>query len=553
MINSEREKKINQLKKLKILVKELSGKYGLEMDELIDKIERAISNLEQSKFIVAVFGAFSDGKSTILSAITKNFNIKISPEPTTDKIVEYPYGEFVFIDTPGIFSDNLMHDEKTKKFISEANIIIFVCDAVNPVKQSHLPLLRWLFKELGKLDVTIFVINKMDLVVSLKDDYEFGKMAEIKKNVLLETLKEIMNIEIEVPVLCIASNPYDLGLDYWKTNWTEYEKLSRIGTLIEKINQIYGKYKEQLMIKAGISVIKESLISSLHKLKKAQEIANERFKINKNLVDELELKMKALEYNIRTAYEQYKQELINLRENILLKIDATNEVDELIKVVEIELGREGEVLKSKIETCISRAISPLNDSIFSFNKEIDFTISNALNLDERVVTLISSSIVKVSDKILSFSKRELMSKLLKVRREYGLNKVVKFRTPGEHMIWASKWANKLQKAATIGKSVGPILETLFIIKAIYDRVKFNEKKNKIKEEIHSIFKEFIKISYEEFVNTSAKYVEEYDRVLSDVKKQIERDEMLLNDMTKYILSIEHDLGEFKYLPERLSD
>lgn len=340
MINTEKEKIINELKKLESYVNDLNQKYDFEMEDLIEKIKTAISNLEKSKFIVAVFGAFSDGKSTILSAITKDFNIKISPEPTTDKIVEYPYGEFIFVDTPGIFSDNLMHDEKTKKFISEANVIIFVCDAVNPIKQSHIPVLKWLFNELGKLDVTLFVLNKMDLVVSLEDDSEFKKMSEIKKNTLLESLKDIVNISSKIPIICISANPYDLGFDNWMNKWGDYEKLSRIGALIAEIKRTYDLYKEQLIIKAGISVIREILLTYLKNLKIVNEITYERFKINENLANELEHKMKVLKNNIRDSFDQYKQELINLRQDVLLKLEFTKDFDDLRKIVEIELGKD---------------------------------------------------------------------------------------------------------------------------------------------------------------------------------------------------------------------
>lgn len=548
MINTEREKIINELKNLETFVGALNEKYELEMDDLIDKIKKAISNLEKSKFMVAVFGAFSDGKSTILSAITKNFNIEISPEPTTDKIVEYPYGEFIFIDTPGIFSDNLMHDEKTRKFISEANVIIFVCDAVNPIKQSHIPVLKWLFKELGKLDVTIFVINKMDLVVSLKDDTEFSKMSEIKKNALLESLKEIMGIKIEVPIICIAANPYDLGLDSWKNNWIEYEKLSRIGELIGRINHIYEKYKEQLIAKAGISVIRETLITSLEKLKKAKEITDERFKINKNLTDELELKIKALKNNVSVAYEQYKQELINLREDIILKIESTNKIDDLRKIAEVELGKDGEILKSKIELCINRALSPLNENIISFDREFDFAVNDSWKIYQEIASTVSASLVKISDKVLQFNTQGLMRELFRIRREYGLDKIIKFQGRGEHMKWASRWAGRLQKFATIGKVLGPVLEVVFFLKEMFDIKKFNKKKNEIIETIHSIFKELLEINYNEFVDTFAPEVREYEKNISNLRNLIENDRLMIDEMGKNLLKIENAISKFKYLP-----
>lgn len=549
MINTEKEKIINELKKLESYVNDLNQKYDFEMEDLIEKIKTAISNLEKSKFIVAVFGAFSDGKSTILSAITKDFNIKISPEPTTDKIVEYPYGEFIFVDTPGIFSDNLMHDEKTKKFISEANVIIFVCDAVNPIKQSHIPVLKWLFNELGKLDVTLFVLNKMDLVVSLEDDSEFKKMSEIKKNTLLESLKDIVNISSKIPIICISANPYDLGFDNWMNKWGDYEKLSRIGALIAEIKHTYDLYKEQLIIKAGISVIREILLTYLKNLKIANEITYERFKINENLANELEHKMKVLKNNIRDSFDQYKQELINLRQDVLLKLKFTKDFDDLRKIVEIELGKDGEVLKSNIEKCINRALSPLDEASVSINKELDFAIANSIKLDQELVNTISTGIVKISDKILSFKTSSLMQELFKIRKDYGLDKIIKFQGKGTHMKWASKWANRLQKFARIGKVLGPILTGIFILKDIHDTYKFNKNKNDIKDEIHNVFLELLNINYDEYIETFIPYVIQFENKFSTYKQEIEHDRKIIDSIAKDILNIEDMLNKFKYLPK----
>lgn len=549
MINTEREKIINELKNLESFIKDLNQRYELEMEDLIEKIKNAISNIEKSKFIVAVFGAFSDGKSTILSAITKDFNIKISPEPTTDKIVEYSYGEFIFVDTPGIFSDNLMHDEKTKKFISEANVIIFVCDAVNPLKQSHIPVLKWLFNELGKLDVTIFVLNKMDLVVSLEDDFEFKKMSEIKKNALLESLKDIVSISSEVPILFISANPYDLGFDYWRNKWEDYEKLSRIGTLITEINRAYNLYKEELIIKAGISVIRETLLTYLENLKKIKEITDKRFKINENLAKKLELDMKKLKNDISNSFDLYKKGLINLRKAVLLKLESTKDLDDLRKFVEIELGKDGEILKSNIVSCINRALSPYETSVVEFNKQLDFAVADSLKLHQEIITTVSTGIVKVSDKILSFNTSSLMKELLNIRKTYGLDKIIKFQGKGTHMQWASRWATRLQTFAKIGKVLGQILTVIFFLKEIYDSYEFNNKKNEIKDVIHSLFKELLEISYDEYVKTFFPFVVDFDKEFSKLRQEIEHDREMIHELSKDLLNIEGMLRKFKYLPK----
>jgi len=81
---------------------------------LLEKIQRTIEDLKNEKFRIVFFGGFTDGKTTILSALLNRTDLKISPAPTTDKIEEYQFEDYIIIDTPGLFSDNIEHDEKTK-------------------------------------------------------------------------------------------------------------------------------------------------------------------------------------------------------------------------------------------------------------------------------------------------------------------------------------------------------------------------------------------------------------------------------------------------------
>ncbi|MEN3039586.1 MAG: dynamin family protein, partial [Candidatus Kryptonium sp.] len=160
-----------------------------KLDEMIEKVDRSINNINKEKIAMALFGAFSDGKSSVVSAITKNFNIRIAPEPTTDRVTFYEYENFFIVDTPGTFSHNNLHDEETRKYISEANVILFVVDAVNPIKDSHKDLVKGVLIDMKKLENTIFVLNKMDSVVmDLEDEEEYKEKTEIKKKALLDML-----------------------------------------------------------------------------------------------------------------------------------------------------------------------------------------------------------------------------------------------------------------------------------------------------------------------------------------------------------------------------
>ena len=107
-------------------------------------------------------------------------------EPTTDKVERYRHGDWIFVDTPGTFSDKLLHDKVTRSYISEADLVVFVVNAVNPLPKSQEELVRWLLVDLGKEPHVIFAINRMDEVADLEDDADFEHHVQVKQRTLLQ-------------------------------------------------------------------------------------------------------------------------------------------------------------------------------------------------------------------------------------------------------------------------------------------------------------------------------------------------------------------------------
>ncbi|WMO13611.1 dynamin family protein [Pseudoalteromonas piscicida] len=152
-ITQEKESMILKLESLSKKLSRVESEFSIDISTLISKVNNAMENIKNDIFSIAFFGAFSDGKSTILSVLINKLDIDISPEPTTDKVQPYEYKDYKIIDTPGLFSENLIHDELTKKYISEANIVIYTVNPVNPLKESHLQTVKWILSDLKKLNL----------------------------------------------------------------------------------------------------------------------------------------------------------------------------------------------------------------------------------------------------------------------------------------------------------------------------------------------------------------------------------------------------------------
>lgn len=123
---------------------------------------------------VAFVGQYSSGKSTIISALTGNKDIKIDANVATDTVSEYKWHNIVLMDTPGILAGKVeRHDEATKNALKECDLIVYVITSqlfddiifenfINLAFEQHLK------------DKMVIAINKMSM--------EAGEFEELVSN-----------------------------------------------------------------------------------------------------------------------------------------------------------------------------------------------------------------------------------------------------------------------------------------------------------------------------------------------------------------------------------
>lgn len=528
--------KLTQLKNKLLLVRE---RYPfLDISSELSKVQQTIENLEREKFMIALFGAFSDGKTSVLSTLIKNFNLPINPNPTTDNVQEYSYEDFIFVDTPGLFSEKTDHDEKTREFISKANVILYVCDAVNPIKESHIPFIKWLLEDLKKIESTIVILNKMDSTGTFLDnDSEYAEMCRIKSRAVKETLTNHSIKDIEnIPIVCISANPYELGFEYWQNNWDEYTKLSRIELVRTYINDFIS-HKEKLIVNTGISVIRDvaiEILKKLNRLKEIVQIENEKMRYE---VDKLSQDFDEYERLAKECYYDYKKRLIGIREELLSAINTASNGEDMAEIIEKEIGEYGYILRNKIEAQVEEILRPLNDYMVILNKNLEIAIKDTENLespDQEITQWLIIGSKSFSNFILSFNKRELMMKLLNIKKTWfdPIYKVP-FSGRGAHMVWASKWAGRLQGFASLMQKIGPMLQIASLIKEIFDRLEFDNKKKEIKNHIEEFFKELIDIEYEDFLRQfNIEFLLHRDE-LDEMSKLLEKNEVIIRELEHY--------------------
>ncbi len=121
-------------------------KYEIQVAEIIGRVEKRLPKIESDftrslvhdfrsvikdlkekmKLEIAFIGQYSGGKSSIISALTQNKDIKIGQNITTDKAAAYPWNNILLIDTPGIYAGRTEHDEESLKYMDKAHLIVYV-------------------------------------------------------------------------------------------------------------------------------------------------------------------------------------------------------------------------------------------------------------------------------------------------------------------------------------------------------------------------------------------------------------------------------------------
>ncbi len=178
----------------------------------------------------------------------------------------------------------------TKKYISEAHLILYALNPSNPIKESHKDDLNWLFRTLNLLSRTIFVISRFDEEADIEDEEDYNKRFKIKKENIQNRLNDLISLSEEekegLIIVAVAANPFDLGVEHWLKHKEEFQKLSHIKALQDatqkKIKENGGKLT--IIEEAKKSVIQDVIYRQMPPAKQAlQDINGEMEYLNKTL------------------------------------------------------------------------------------------------------------------------------------------------------------------------------------------------------------------------------------------------------------------------------
>ncbi|MFP6121082.1 LeoA/HP0731 family dynamin-like GTPase [Helicobacter pylori] len=389
-------------------------KYGINIEEsLKDKIRNAMENVAGQKLKVALVGGFSEGKTSIAAAWIERLDkesMKIDHKESSDEVKIYDIdNEIELVDTPGLFGfkEKITDSGKierykdiTKKYISEAHLILYALNPSNPIKESHKEDLNWLFRTLNLLSRTIFVISRFDEEADIEDEEDYNKRFKIKKENIQNRLNDLISLSEEekesLIIVAVAANPYDLGVEYWLKHKEEFQKLSHIKTLQDatqkKIKENGGKLT--IIEETKKSAIQDVIHRQMPLAKKEQQaIKREMEYLNKTL-EKRRKDIQDLNGEISQARIHLKEFIIRYFSDLISQISGTS-LETFNDFVIREIGDKGINIETKVQNAFERETQGIVNEISKietgFNADMSFFEKHAGALGKIGINFLNQS------------------------------------------------------------------------------------------------------------------------------------------------------------------
>lgn len=489
VFKSQQEKMQQSLGKLLRFVSE-GEKYGLNPDaSLLEKLKIALASANQGVLKVALIGGFSEGKTSIASAWLERLDqsMKISQQESSNEVKIYRLGNDIeLIDTPGLFGfkeqqneagDIEKYKETTRKYVSEAHLVLYVMNSANPVKESHREDLQWLFRELNLLPRTVFVLSRFDEVADVEDDWDYRENLKIKQANVAERLKNMLNLNdaelAHIKIVGIAANPFGEGAAYWLEHLEEFRKISRIQTLQDATRQTIEQNDgaESIVLQAQKSMVQDVLGRQLPIVRQKQENLNNELKQLAGAARHLDAELKKMAANIVNVRGKLNEFVIEYFNSLVRRVKGTD-MTTFADFYDSNIGAGGDILSARINQEFDRQCQAVSSSLNRISLDFDHEVS-------RFNDSVGSDLV---NKGLSFLSRQTVNKthvlaardgIVSAGKMFGadLGKYLKFRPWG---------------ATNFAKNINGFLAVFGLAMEVWDSYKKHQKEQKFRETVAEI-------------------------------------------------------------------
>lgn len=388
----QQEKTLQALQKLAIFI-EKGRIFGLTPDvTLMDKLATALKTSEEQILKVALIGGFSEGKTSIASAWLERLDksMNISQQESSNEVQVYRLdNDIELIDTPGLFGfkeqlnsagEIEKYKETTKKYVSEAHLVLYVMNSVNPVKESHIEDLTWLFRDLNLLSRTVFVLSRFDEIADIEDDWDYRENLKIKKENVINRLKTLINLtekETEsIKIVGVSANPFGEGTSYWLEHLDEFKKISRISTLQNATHQTITQNggTTPIILETQKSIIQDVLGKQMPKVRQQQELLDYQLSQLSDTAQHLNNELTPMEAKIANVRVELMGFVKDHFTSLIRQVKGTD-LTTFNDFYESEIGAEGIVLNTEIEKEFSRQCQSVSSGLHRISLDFDNEIT----------------------------------------------------------------------------------------------------------------------------------------------------------------------------------
>lgn len=551
--------KSNKLQKLTAL-KQLLQKgveYIPELQSYLGKIDSIVDSINDGEISVVLLGSFSDGKTSAIAGLLGRLedNMKIDNDESSDELTIYRPKDlkkgFKIVDTPGLFGtkereingQNIKFSEITERYISEAHIIIYVCDAVVPLKESHVEIIRRVMRDYHKLDNTIFVINKMDEAgYDLLDEYDFNNGCKIKKENLISRLRSTINLtpdeEKRLHIVCIAADPKGKGLQHWFSKIDSYYERSHIKDLRKCVNAVVNNADTDKLSSSSYETSVSEIVDGLHKAIAGTEkpVSKAIAKMERDCT-EIEEDGKHLKSELTLSRNELRQAINEIKNDAIREINGAS-LETIGEVISNQLGVQNnqvtfyvfqDKLSAQIEQCCEANANNVNLAAVKIEKA--YSMQDAMLNDAVKYGVVQLKNLNISGEQIK-AVRDVIAKGYKFKPWGAINM-------GKNI---TKWAG------WIGAGLGVAFELYGWYKKYENQKKLSELKNSLTNAVNdcicNVFKTF-ESDNEYYKNFAPSYlllcqkIKERDEEIASLKQKVQDLEKYKRDIDAWKNSAEY--------------
>lgn len=491
----QKQQALNILSSLTAFVME-GRELGIQLHpELADKLQKSVDSTTDQKLKVALIGGFSEGKTSIAAAWLEELDRKsmhISQQESSSEVVIYNFkDQLQIIDTPGLFgfkekinaSTEQIEKYKdiTKRYVSDAHLVLYVMNSTNPIKESHSEDLQWLFRTLNLLPRTVFVLSRFDQVADVTDLAEFQAKFLVKKASVLKRLNDVLELTPEeqtnVDIVAVSANPFDMGIEHWLHNIAEFRNLSRIAELQaatqKKIESNGGLLA--LANETKKTIISDVITKQLPAAKEAYALLADEARRISAIKQSQAVELQKVQGNIVQAQVRLRGRLLRYFED--LQLQAKNVGMTMFNdFVHREIGNEGCLVQQRIQEVFSEEVGAISRDLnriqIDVNNELGHYNDVVSGLGKKGVNFLSQSGMITKDNVLAA--RDGVNAITKM---VGLDigKYLKFKPWG---------------ATNLAKGAGNMLAVVGIALEVWDSYQEQERQTKFKQAIDTMITNF---------------------------------------------------------------